>query len=251
MRVGQQGDGHSISILAQLAADKLGAAQHIAPLVIAAELHVAAVMLEHVVEVVALHDHVVELEEGQALLHALLIALGAQHVVDGEAGAHVAQQLDVVQIQQPVAVVDDNCLALGKIDEPAHLFLEAVYVVLDGLLRHHLAHVGLAGRVADHCRTAANEDDGLVARHLEALHQAERHKVSHVQAVCGGVEADVEGCLAGIHQFFDFLFVGHLCDEPTPFEFFKHCHFLQSPLFFWRSVREKKSPDSCIFAASA
>ena len=174
-----------------------------------------------------------------------------EHAVDAEVCAHIPQHVHIVQVQQPVAVVDDNCLALGKIDEPAHLFLEAVYVVLDGLLRHHLAHVGLAGRVADHCRTAADEDDGLVARHLEALHQAERHKVSHVQAVCGGVEADVEGCLAGIHQFFDFLFVGHLCDEPTPFEFFKHCHFLQSPLFFWRSVREKKSPDSCIFAASA
>ena len=48
--------------------------RHIAPLIVAAKLHIAAVVLEHVVEVVALHDHVVELEEGQALLHALLIA---------------------------------------------------------------------------------------------------------------------------------------------------------------------------------
>jgi len=60
------------------------------------ELLVAAVVLEHVVEVVALHDHVVELEEGQALLHALLIALGAEHVVDGEAGTHITQQLNII-----------------------------------------------------------------------------------------------------------------------------------------------------------
>ena len=41
-----------------------------------------------------------------------LIALGAQHVVDGEAGAHVAQQLDVVQIQQPVGVIQHQSLSL-------------------------------------------------------------------------------------------------------------------------------------------
>jgi len=61
LRVGQQGHSHGIGVLAQLAADQLGAAQHIAPLVVAAELHIAAVVLEHIVEVVALHDHVVEL----------------------------------------------------------------------------------------------------------------------------------------------------------------------------------------------
>ncbi len=110
--VQQQGDGHGIGILAQLAADQLRAAQHVAPLVVAAELHVAAVVLEHVVEVVALHDHVVELQEGQTLLHALLVALGAQHVVHGEAGAHLAQQFNVVQVQQPVGVVQHQGLAL-------------------------------------------------------------------------------------------------------------------------------------------
>ena len=48
-------------VLAELAADELRAAEHIRPLVIAAELHIAAVFLEHVIEVVALHNHVVEL----------------------------------------------------------------------------------------------------------------------------------------------------------------------------------------------
>ena len=31
------------------------------------------------------------------LLHALLIALGAEHVVDGEAGTHITQQLNIIQ----------------------------------------------------------------------------------------------------------------------------------------------------------
>ena len=96
--IGEQGDGHGVGVLAQLAADKLGAAQHVAPLVVAAKLHVAAEVLEHVVEVVALHNHVVELQEGQALLHALLVALGPEHVVHAEAGAHFPQQLHVVEV---------------------------------------------------------------------------------------------------------------------------------------------------------
>ena len=36
------------------------------------------------------------------LLHALLIALGAEHVVDGEAGTHITQKLNIIQVQQPV-----------------------------------------------------------------------------------------------------------------------------------------------------
>ena len=50
------------------------------------------------VEVVALHDHVGEFQEGQAFLHALLVAFGAQHVVHAEAGANFTQQLNVVQV---------------------------------------------------------------------------------------------------------------------------------------------------------
>ena len=65
----------------RLTADQLRTAQHIAPLIVAAKLHIAAVVLEHVVEVIGLHDHIVEFQEGQALFHALLIALGPQHIV--------------------------------------------------------------------------------------------------------------------------------------------------------------------------
>ena len=163
--VGQQRDGHGVGILAQLAADQLGAAQHVAPLVVAAELHIAAVILEQMVEVVALHDHVVELEEGQALLHALLVALGAQHVVHAEAGADLAQQLNVVQVQQPVGVVQHQGLALAELDKALHLTLEALGVVVDVLLGQHLAHIGTAGRVTDHRRAAADQGDGRVACH--------------------------------------------------------------------------------------
>ena len=52
-----------MSILSELAANKLCSAQHIAPLVIASELHITAVALEQLIEIVALHQHVVKFKE--------------------------------------------------------------------------------------------------------------------------------------------------------------------------------------------
>ena len=229
--VGQQGDGHGVGVLAQLAADELSAAQHVAPLVVAAELHVAAVVLEHVVEVVALHDHVVKFEEGQALLHPLLVALGAQHVVDREAGTHVTQQLDVVQVQQPVGVVQHQGLALGEVDELFHLLLEAGGIVGDVLFGQHLAHVGAAGGIADHGGASADQSDGLVASHLQALHQGQRHKMACGQAVGSAVEADVKGCLAVVDEVDDLL-VGDLRHQAAGFEFFVQSHEFFPPVLW-------------------
>ena len=63
-----------------------------------AALHIAAHGLEHMVEVVGLHDHIVEFKEAEPLLHSLLIALGTEHVVDGKTSPHLSQQLDIVEL---------------------------------------------------------------------------------------------------------------------------------------------------------
>ena len=110
-----------MGVLAQLLAYQLRTAEHVAPLVVAAELHIAAIVLEQVVEVVALHYHVVELQEAQPLLHALLVALGAEHVVDGEAGADLTQEVYIVEIQQPVGVVYHDGLVLAELNKALHL----------------------------------------------------------------------------------------------------------------------------------
>ena len=223
--VEQQSDGHRVRVLAQLAADQLCTAEHVAPLVVAAELHVAAVVLEQVVEVVGLHRHVVELEEAQTLLHALLEALGTEHIINREARADVADKLDVVEVHQPVGVIYHLRLALTEFDEALHLLLEAVAVVLDGLDSHHRAHIGTAGRVADHSGAAADQRDRLVACHLHALHQAERHKVANMQAVRGRIEADVEGCLAVVDHLADLFFVRYLRDQTARFQFVVKLHY--------------------------
>ena len=209
-----------MGVLAQLPADELRTAQHVRPLVVAAELHVAAVALEEVVEVVGLHDHVVELQEAEALLHALLVALRPEHVVHGEAGSHVPQQVHVIQVQQPVGVVDHLGLALAELDEPLHLALEAGSVVVDVLPGEHFPHIGASGGVADHGGAAADEGDGLVARLLQALHEGQGHEVARRQAVGGAVKADVKGGLARIDHFPDLVLVGDLGDKAPGRQFF-------------------------------
>ena len=176
-------------------------------------------MLEQVVEVVGLHDHVVELQEAQALLHALLVALGPEHVVHREAGAHFPQQLHIVEVHQPVGIVDHHGLALAELNEPLHLLFEAIAVVLDGLGGHHGAHVAAAGGVAHHAGAAADEGDGAVAHHLQPLHETQGHEVAHVEGVGGGVKADVEGGFAVVDHFSNFFLVGDLGDEATSHQF--------------------------------
>ena len=85
-----------MSVFAQFAANQLGTAQHIAPLVITAKLQIAAIFLEHVVEVVALHNHVVEFQKAQAFFHTLFVAFCTQHVVDREAMPYFTEQFNII-----------------------------------------------------------------------------------------------------------------------------------------------------------
>ena len=180
------------------------------------------------VKVVGLHDHIVEFQKAQALFHALLVALGPQHVVDGEAGAHLPQQFHVVQLQQPIRIVEHPGLPLAEFDKALHLLFEAIAVVLDGLGRHHGAHIASAGGVSNHSGTAADQGDGPVARHLQPLHQAQGHEVAYVKGIRSGIEADIEYRLARIDHFRDLFLIGDLGDQPPGLEFFitSHVHFV-------------------------
>ena len=207
-----------MSILAQLTANQLSTAQHVAPLIVAAELHVAAVFLEQHIEVVALHNHVVELQEAQSLFHTLLVALCSQHVVYGKACAYLAKQLYIIQLQQPVCIVYHQGLVIAEINKFAHLYLEAVTVVLNHLRSHHLTHIGTSGRISDHSCSAANQGDGLISCHLQTLHQAKSHEMTNMQTVCSRIETNVESCLSFIYHFFDFFFICNLGNQTAGYQ---------------------------------
>ena len=213
-------------------------------MIVAAKLQVAAIFLEQSVEVITLHDHVVELQERQALFHTLLIALGSEHTVHGKAGAHFPQYLQVVQIQQPVGVVHHQGLALAKIDKAAHLLFEAGAVVVNGLFGHHLAHIAAAAGVADHGGTAADQSDGLVAGHLQPLHQAQRHKVTHMQTVCGRVKANIKHGFTGIDQVAYPRLVCDLGNQPPCLQILINSHLfvLQYSVYLFGHRRKAHVP---------
>ena len=167
------------------------------------------------IEVVALHYHIVELKEAESFFHSLLVTFGTKHIVDREAGADLTQNINIVEIKKPVRIVYHNSLIIAKFNEAAHLLFEAGDVVVDILFRQHFSHIGSARGIADHSRAAAEQGNGTVACHLKSFHQAERHKVTDMKAVGGRIKADVENRLAVVDKLLDFVLVRHLSNKST------------------------------------
>ena len=84
---------------------------------------------------------------------------------------------------------------------------KALGVMLNIFSGQHFTHIGSPGRVADHCGASANQRDRFIARHLQALHQRQRHKMSRRQAVRRAVKPDVKRRFACIDQIPDLRFV--------------------------------------------
>ena len=227
--VEQQHLGHGVRIPSVLSTDQLGAGQHIAPLVVAAELQVAAVILVEPVKIIRLHDHVVKLDKGQALVPSLLIAFRRKHPVYRKMRPDLTKQFHVIEVKQPVRIVDHERFSVRKINETAHLNLKALDIVGDLLLCEHFPHIGLAGRVADHACAAPEQGDRFIACHLQALHEAQGHKMSDVQAVRRRIKADVENGFSRIDEFPDPLLVRYLCNQASCFQFFIYLHDRVTP----------------------
>ena len=228
---GQKREGHAVHLLLQLPARQIHTAQDVRPLVVTAKLHFAFQIAGHDHKIVGLHQHVVELQERKPLLQPLLKALRPQHVVDRKVAADIPDKFYVVQGQQPGGVVDADGLsslwlfigpaaAVGKcfveLDEFLEQLLKLVAVVLDGLWRHHLPHIGAAGRVAHHGRAPADEDNGRMAVLLHPHHYDYLHKMPYVQAVRCRVKADVKADAFLSQKLADFFVVRGLFDK-APF----------------------------------
>ena len=214
---------------------KVCAAEDVAPLVVAAHFQHAAVFLVQHKEIVALHQHVAHFKESEAALHTLLVAFRGKHPVNAEQGAYVAHEFKKVERMEPISVVFNYCGILAfKVQHVRHLLLEAGGVMLNFLGGHHAAHVGLAGGVADVCRAAAEQHYGPVARALHMRHGHQRNIVADVQAVCRGVEADVEGQFLFAHQFPEFFGMGTLLNKAAFLKYVvcvSHFSLLENMLF--------------------
>ena len=73
-----------MGIFSELLSNKFRSGEHIAPLVITAELHIATVVLIEAVEVISLHEHIGKFQEGKSVCETIHIATGSQHLIYGE-----------------------------------------------------------------------------------------------------------------------------------------------------------------------
>ena len=57
-------------------------------------------------------------------------------------------------------------------------------------------------------------------------HDHEGDEVAYMEAVCGGIEADIESDLFLSQQFSDFIWVGHLFQVAPLFQYIQYVHEL-------------------------
>ena len=197
--IAHQGDGEAVDFgLGLQAADEVGAGGDVAPLVGAAHLQGAAILLIKMVEVVALENLVGELREGHGVrlrVQTLLDGILGQHGLHAEEGAHLAQEGKDGVVLVPIIVVhhDGRVGRAVEVEEAREVFLDALQILLELLHGEEVTLGGTAGRVADHARGAANEGNHAVARALELSKGLDGNVVARLKARGGGVKADVQG----------------------------------------------------------
>ena len=226
-RVEKKRERETIGRLAAHLADEVCPSRDVAPLIRAADFHLAAVVVVEVQEVVALKNLIAELGEREgalARLEALLDRLLREHLRHAEVDRYVAQKLDCARALVPVVVVDhDGCVGAVEVEYPRKVLSYALLVLLDLLYREHVSLGGLAARVANEPRRAADKRDHLVAGELETAEDDDGNEVSCLQGAGRRVKTaiDSHGLLEGLLDFR----VGHGLHESACPKFVKQFHF--------------------------
>ena len=155
-------------------------------------------------EIIGLQAHVVEFDEGELVLalQPQLDAVHRQHAVDREMPADVAQELDIIEVRQPVGVVEQQRVAsaFAKAQEFLENRLDRGLVGVDLLNGQQLAALVLAGRIANARGAAADERQGLAAGALQPGEQHDRQKRADMQRGRRAIKADI-GRKAALARF--------------------------------------------------
>jgi hypothetical protein len=225
-------------------ADEIDAGQNIAPLVVAAHLERALAGPEEVQEIIGLEQLIIELDEGQTLLHAHPVGLGGQHPVDAEMAPDVAQESHIIQGQEPIGVVDGDSPPPVEIQVAVKLGLDRDAEAADRLLRQQRAHLGPAAGIADHSRTAADDGQSAMPGPPQVGHGHDRDETPGMEAGRRAVIADIERDRTFAEHFPHGFFIGHLGDESAVFQFVENVsiHGRHSPWMIGIKGRAFGSP---------
>jgi hypothetical protein len=134
-----------------------------------------------------------------------LVALGEIVALEHPRHSVLGRQADDVhQVErvEPLRVIDH--LGLVRVEQGKHLIEIGLGVVLHLLGGEPGAGFAFSGRVADHSREIADDEDDLMAQLLKLLQLADGHRVTHVQVGRRGVGAvlDAQGH-AGVERALD------------------------------------------------
>ena len=129
--------------------------------------------------------------------------------------AYIPHEVEIIQGTKPLGVVGNDGLALGKVYKAAHLPLEAHGVVVYFLKGHHAAHIALAGGVAYYGGAAAQQYYGQMPRTLHMSHGHKGNVMADMQAVCGGIKANIKGDFFLAQQLVQLLGMGTLLKETS------------------------------------
>ena len=194
-RGGDQRRRHGEQVGPRHAPAEIDAHDDVAPLVRAAHLQDAVLALVQLDEVVGLQDHVVEFEEAERLvaLEAQLHRVHAEHAVDREVPADLAQHRDVEQGVEPVGIVDHDRVGrpVAELQVLREDLLDAQHVGADLLVGEQRARLVAERRVADLGGAAAHQGDRPMAGLLPPAQHHDLQQRADMQRIGGAVEADI------------------------------------------------------------
>ena len=144
--------------------------------------------------------------------------------------ANVAQEIDVIELVQPVGIIRHNGIAAGvfKLEEFGKDRADADQIVVDVVFGQNPAALVLAGRVADPRRAAAHQGDRPVAGLLQPVQHHDRQQRADMQRGGGAVEADISGNLPGGRLGIQNVRLGDLVDKAPFAENVKKVGFIGS-----------------------
>ncbi|MPM87815.1 hypothetical protein SDC9_134915 [bioreactor metagenome] len=238
--VEQQRKGHAEDFILRHAADQIDSGDHIAPLILAAELHLAVVIAVQDVKVIRLKNGVIEFQKTQPAFEAHLHRLLGQHFVDAELIADFAQKIEIFHLGEPVGVVHENRPVDG--DEARQLAAQAIDIVRHLFLGQNRARGQLSRRIADLSGSAADQHDRLVTATLQQPHGHDRQQVADMETAPGRIEAHIERDFFAVEQGGDFFGVGFLVGETAGFQLIVGVH-TSSTVF---DVQIRRFQASCI-----
>ena len=116
-----------------------------------------------------------------------------QHAVHRKVPSDVAQHVEVVQLRQPLRIVDHQGIfwPRTKAQELGENLLDAALVVLDIFKRQQFAAFVAPRRIAHPCRAAAHQGYGFLPQFLGPVQQHDLHQRADVEGLCRAVKTDI------------------------------------------------------------